>query len=488
MKTARRQFIGTVGAAGLALAAPAIISRRVFAASERVRRDAQEMAANDQTFKDYADAVSAMHQLNSTASDRRGWRNQALIHLNFCPHGRDTFFPWHRWYINFYEQICGELIGKKDFALPYWNWAANLGTIPNAFYDIQQLNVTYWNDPSNASSPNWAGGAMVRTVGTRGLAKGVGVQTILPDVFDQKAIDGYQAQTNYSLFRSAIEGNPHNNGHVIVGRPNGHMISGMSPLDPIFWLHHCNVDRLWAEWQTARNTTPPLVGNYDNQFVNAMNKPQTGINAAGSYDFKALGYTYDTLTSAAPAAVASLNSATSLVASASLSLPKPLGSVSNTAASASGQISRARIQASGLLDSMFTRRVFNATTALASPRNAMEGRRTLAKFSKIKAEGALTGMWVKVYVNAPQGASAPDDASPHYAGAFAFFGFTNAPAGAHGHDDHDFTIDITNALADLANDGLVVNDDVEITWAPQSFDPTSEKSSFTVGEIQLIST
>jgi tyrosinase len=30
----------------------------------------------------------------------------------------------------------------------------------------------------------------------------------------------------------------------------------MSPRDPIFWLHHCNIDRLWAEWNARgfRNT------------------------------------------------------------------------------------------------------------------------------------------------------------------------------------------------------------------------------------------
>ncbi len=52
-------------------------------------------------------------------------------------------------------------------------------------------------------------------------------------------------------FRNVLEGwwrgpRLHNQVHVWVG---GSMGPGTSPNDPIFFLHHCNVDRLWAEWQ-----------------------------------------------------------------------------------------------------------------------------------------------------------------------------------------------------------------------------------------------
>jgi tyrosinase len=50
----------------------------------------------------------------------------------------------------------------------------------------------------------------------------------------------------------------HNAGHNFIG---GHMSGNFSPNDPIFWLHHSNVDRLWANWQARRlqevpNSTP----------------------------------------------------------------------------------------------------------------------------------------------------------------------------------------------------------------------------------------
>ncbi|OAP60301.1 hypothetical protein AYL99_05303 [Fonsecaea erecta] len=42
----------------------------------------------------------------------------------------------------------------------------------------------------------------------------------------------------------------HGNYHTLMGGPNGHMSSpSVAAFDPVFWLHHCNVDRIFAIWQ-----------------------------------------------------------------------------------------------------------------------------------------------------------------------------------------------------------------------------------------------
>jgi tyrosinase len=239
-----------------------------------------------------------MHALQtSNPSDRRSWRNQALIHINHCPHGVQSFVHWHRHYILNYELICGQLIGDTSFALAYWNWSEKKGIIPDPFYDAGPLNVQFWNDPSNAQSNNWGPGT-VTTVGTRALAKGEGLQDD-PNAgqeFTQEFVDGIKEQTNFSIFTNRLESFPHNDGHVITGGADGHMGDGMSPLDPIFWLHHCNIDRIWAEWQTPGNITPPLNLSYNNQFVNGSGQPVTNASSASALDFAAMNYTYDTLT------------------------------------------------------------------------------------------------------------------------------------------------------------------------------------------------
>jgi Common central domain of tyrosinase len=49
----------------------------------------------------------------------------------------------------------------------------------------------------------------------------------------------------------AIHGNVHN----AVG---GDMRTAHSPTDPVFYLHHANVDRLWARWQTGPHAADPM--------------------------------------------------------------------------------------------------------------------------------------------------------------------------------------------------------------------------------------
>src|SRR5439155_16817593 len=48
----------------------------------------------------------------------------------------------------------------------------------------------------------------------------------------------------------------------------GHMVLAASPNDPVFWLHHCNIDRLWSLWeQTTGKAAPyaPAHGGPDGQ-------------------------------------------------------------------------------------------------------------------------------------------------------------------------------------------------------------------------------
>jgi tyrosinase len=43
----------------------------------------------------------------------------------------------------------------------------------------------------------------------------------------------------------------HNAIHVWV---NGTLLTAASPNDPVFWLHHGNVDRIWVKWQEMHGT------------------------------------------------------------------------------------------------------------------------------------------------------------------------------------------------------------------------------------------
>jgi len=96
-------------------------------------------------------------------------------------------------------------------------------------------------------------------------------------------------------FRAAFE-KQHNAVHTTIG---GDMTAGTSPNDPIFWLHHANVDRAWAEWQTQRgfDNYQPVSGaavghNRDDVLIF---QEATDRRISDTFDWRAMGYSYDTL-------------------------------------------------------------------------------------------------------------------------------------------------------------------------------------------------
>jgi tyrosinase len=118
--------------------------------------------------------------------------------------------------------------------------------------------------------------------------------------------DGPEDSTSAS-FRAALEGfaetdavksknesQMHNGVHVWVGGMMGSVPP--APNDPVFWLHHCNIDRIWALWQVrhpALATQYPTDAAIDNVKVNPgpsgftnpnalkLDEPQTPWDAAG---------------------------------------------------------------------------------------------------------------------------------------------------------------------------------------------------------------
>ncbi|GAB1310590.1 tyrosinase [Madurella fahalii] len=105
----------------------------------------------------------------------------------------------------------------------------------------------------------------------------------------------------------------HNNIHYWVGGDGGHMSQiPVATFDPIFWLHHCNLDRLFAIWQTlnpekwfAADQTRP----FDQKVIGMgevvtsktpfrpFHKDEKGTvwNADDARDWFSLGYTYPEL-------------------------------------------------------------------------------------------------------------------------------------------------------------------------------------------------
>jgi tyrosinase len=478
---ARRTFL--VGAA-TGVAAPFIIRSASRAATPRIRRDVMDFQDTDPFFAKYAQAVRAMHQLPQT--DRRNWIRQAKIHADFCKHGRLSFLHWHRHYLTFFETICGELIGDPDFALPYWNWSKKSGVIPAPFYNIQELNVEFWNDPGVYVGQSWP--VPIDTVGRRGLANGQGLlNNPGGGHFTLARINEIKGYPNIDLFRPGLEGSPHNNGHVIAGATatgkRGHIGSGLSPLDPIFWLHHCMVDRVWAEWQRT-HTTPDPAETYSADFVDAKGAPAS-VTSTGAATSLPLGYTYDVLQPSAiigPVAGGNLLSAIGPALEKALNepaAPATLGSATNNQVSMPLIETAIKVSTPNLAATLASDRAFRRFS-LGRDVLGVEGRRTVARLTDVRLASAQNDLVVNVFVNCPYLSSSTGYVDPHYAGTFSFF---------VGHEGHgtDFVIDITAPVRALASEGGIKNEELTIQLMPlPAYMDGKTETSFRVGKVDIL--
>jgi len=227
----RRQFLVAGGAVASAAVAGNSLLRpaNVFAATF-TRRDVGNLTATDSQITSYAKAVKAMQALPTT--DPRSWAYQAAIHgtnapcpcptsWNSCEHGTEFFWSWHRMYLYYFEKIVRKMSGDYGWALPYWNWQlASESHLPPMFRDpTSALYTSHRNASINSGSGSLPSGDVDCSVALGDLD------------FASAVVD--------------IQG-PHGNVHVDVG---GWMSSiPTSAQDPIFYLHHSNVDRLWDIW------------------------------------------------------------------------------------------------------------------------------------------------------------------------------------------------------------------------------------------------
>ena len=80
--------------------------------------------------------------------------------------------------------------------------------------------------------------------------------------------------------------------HVLVGGPENMGEIPYAGNDPIFWMHHCNIDRLWASWNAGGRSSPAISGS----FVFANKSGHRVVNDVADFlEISKLGYTYDSL-------------------------------------------------------------------------------------------------------------------------------------------------------------------------------------------------
>jgi tyrosinase len=494
------------------------------------RKDAWKLSATstwEPTLLWYAKAVGEMSK--RPATDPTSWRFQAGIHgyskstdplvsagavpskavqdkfWRQCQHGSWFFLPWHRMYLGFFEQIVRAAVvklgGPADWTLPYWNYSDS--TNP----DARKLPPAFREGKLPDGSPN----PLLALRGVKILrAPGINAGSDEPIPEDDVDLSGCLGETFFSpdtdttagdlgfggpatgfnhdgqtFGQNSVESLPHNAIHVDVGgewvqkgkKIRGWMINpDTAALDPIFWLHHCNIDRLWAVWNGSSNTNSDPSGS-----VNVAGKNiswQTSVkfgfnNATGSVVSMTpaqvmttiaapFAYDYDDTTN--PMALLVKRAAASAVAAPARRgvtrrqpQPEMLG--------ASGK----KLKLTGTAQT--AEFAIAAPTGPAGARRGVTAEAPQAERSYLQIENVVSRKshtTYKIYVNLPNNPTAADY-EDHYAGVMHLFGVMQAStrSAQHAGNGLHFSLDITDMVNRLRAKGAWDDSNVRVTFVPR---------------------
>src|SRR5262249_6618805 len=102
----------------------------------------------------------------------------------------------------------------------------------------------------------WDPNFLQRSFGTDATAMALPTSADVDTALNVDHYDSSPWSGSSSGLRANVEYNLHNLVHCWIGGTMGKMTS---PNDPVFWLHHCNIDRLWAVWQRRHPGASPYL-------------------------------------------------------------------------------------------------------------------------------------------------------------------------------------------------------------------------------------
>jgi hypothetical protein len=421
-----------------------------------VRRNIWELEAAgpwDPVTLAYAKAINAMQARALT--DPTSWQYQSAIHgrngavpagaiWNQCQHGSWYFLSWHRMYLYFFERIVrAEVIaqgGPADWALPYWDYDnPGQATLPPAFRQPTMPDGTANPLFVTQRAPGWNAGAQLPPSVVSSSAA-MAALTFTPPPAPGFG-GGKTTPQHFFGLAGELEFTPHNGVHSLIGGFMGN--PNFAALDPIFWLHHANIDRLWAVWlgRGGGRQDPPDPQWQDQAFpFHDETGAQVSIITSETLD-TALGlqYIYADVSQVAVVGPPSGLEAAAVREPASGAEPELVGASERPLLLAG---------APAAVEIVIDRRSADAARAAVTGPGQV-----YLNLEDVQAE-RNPALVYEVFVSVPD---APADVAPAYVGNVSFFGIEHLSATeASGDGPHGFrrTFDITSTVRELRDRGV----------------------------------
>jgi len=188
------------------------------------------------------------------------------------------FLPWHRLMLYEFEGVIREVLHDETFTLPYWN--------PVTGNDADLVLPAVFRAPGttlyNGTRWPWVNG-------------GERIDILYRDWLNLDALneDFYiDSPTGSHGFNPKLDTNPHFLTHLAVGGDMADFATVGG--DPLFYLHHANLDRIWESWNRLGHTNPTDPKYLDRTFAygdrsgKRVDLPVTAADRVAQ-----LGYEYD---------------------------------------------------------------------------------------------------------------------------------------------------------------------------------------------------
>ncbi|MFL5349591.1 MAG: tyrosinase family protein [Hyalangium sp.] len=369
----------------------------------------------------------------------------------------DNFLPWHRMYVYYFEQIIRQVSGDPTFTLPYWDYTdPRQQAVPPEFRmpDDPVFKSLFQESRTLSPAGNVNSGAAITAANDAPAAA--------LNLLAMRA-RSYSGDTG---FCSLLDSSPHGLVHVFTGTDTNMGAVPTAAGDPVFWIHHSNIDRIWASWNAAGRENPTDPNWLSSSFTFAGPDGKSVQPVIKDFlDTAALGYTYDALLKP-PAPTFRLNTAAGTQAPSTLFAARggPLGR----------SPLRVKLERSAPV---------GGATSVPSLKTAAGSRQMFLKL--MLSATAQPNMIFNVYLGMPPEKEGTPQSSAYYVGTIGFFDvIPHAGHGGGAPTQKVRYLDITEQLASLKKQGLLRDEPPSITFLPS--DEPAVNSNPAVGDMALL--